>query len=245
MVDGEVIAVDPQGRPSFNVLQNARSPDVPLLYYAFDLLAWRGKDTTKLPLTRRRELLEAALTNVPDPVRFSDELDAPPDDLIRAAREQGLEGIVAKRANSIYEPGQRSGAWQKVKTHQSHELVIGGYKPGVGGFDYLAAGYYQGDDLIFIAKLRNGFTPDLKRQVAARFKGRETRQCPFANLPEPKGARRGEAITAEVMKKLRWLQPDLIAQAEFTDWTEANHLRHARFVALRDDKDPREVVKEV
>ena len=244
IVDGEVIALDADGRPSFNVLQNARSPKVPLLYYAFDLIAWRGRDVSKLPLARRQEMLSAALANAGDPIRLSVALKAAPDDLIRAAREQGLEGIVAKRATSVYEPGQRSGAWQKVKVNQSHELVVGGYKPDAGEFDYLLAGYYEGDRLIFIAKIRNGFTPAMKRKVAARFKGLGTRDCPFANLPEAKTARRGEAITAEVMKKIRWLRPELVAQVEFTDWTAANHLRHARFSGLRDDKDPREVVKE-
>src|SRR5205085_5468095 len=89
-----------------------------------------------------------------------------------------------------------------------------------------------------------GFVPSVKAQVAARFRDLETNICPFANLPEPKNARRGEALTAEAMKKYRWLKPRLVAQIAFADWTEANHLRHARFIALRDDKDPREVVHE-
>jgi bifunctional non-homologous end joining protein LigD len=92
--------------------------------------------------------------------------------------------------------------------------------------------------------LKNGFTPKLRRDVAARFAGLETDECPFANLPEPRNARRGEAITATVMKSLRWLRPELVAQVEFVDWTEGDHLRHAKFIALRDDKDPCSVVKE-
>jgi bifunctional non-homologous end joining protein LigD len=131
-----------------------------------------------------------------------------------------------------------------VKVNQSHELVVGGYKPGPAGFDYLLAGYYEGDRLLFVAKIRNGFTPASKREVAERFKRFEMNQCPFDNLPEPKGARRGEAVTADVMKKLRWLKPQLVAQVEFTDWTDANHLRHSRFAGLRDDKEARDVVKE-
>jgi bifunctional non-homologous end joining protein LigD len=244
ILDGEVVALDAEGRPSFNVLQNARSPGVPLLYYVFDVIAWRGRDVRRLPLTRRRELLSAAIGNAGEPVRLSEVLKADPEDLIRAAQEQGLEGVIAKRASSIYESGQRSGVWVKVKVSQGQELVIAGYKPAADAFDYLCAGYYEGDRLLFIAKVRNGFTPAAKREVAARFKDLETKECPFDNLPEPKGARRGEAITAEVMKKLRWLKPELVAQVEFTDWTDANHLRHSRFAGLRDDKDPREVVKE-
>jgi bifunctional non-homologous end joining protein LigD len=124
-------------------------------------------------------------------------------------------------------------------------LVIAGYKPGPVAFDYLLAGYYEGKHLVFIGKIKNGFTPALRRKVAERFKRLETKVCPFANLPEPQNARRGEALTAEVMKQIHWLRPKLVAQIEFTEWTKGNHLRHSRFVALRDDKKAREVVREV
>jgi ATP-dependent DNA ligase len=143
----------------------------------------------------------------------------------------------------VYEPGRRTGAWAKYKIHKGQELVIGGYRVGQNGFDNLALGYYEGQKLMFIAKVRNGFTPELRRKVAARFKGFETTVCPFANLPEPKNARRGEALTAEAMKAYRWLTPRLVAEIDFADWTDANHLRHSRFVGLRDDKDPKEVVR--
>ena len=103
----------------------------------------------------------------------------------------------------------------------------------------------EGNRLLFIGKVKNGFTPHLKREVLARLGPYETTECPFANLPEPKGARRGEALTAEVMRKCKWVRPEVVAQIEFTDWTDANHLRHSRFAGLRDDKDPREVRKEV
>jgi bifunctional non-homologous end joining protein LigD len=98
---------------------------------------------------------------------------------------------------------------------------------------------------MFIAKVRNGFTPELRRKVAARFKGLESPTCPFANLPEPKNARRGEALTAEAMKAYQWLKPRLVAEIDFADWTEANHLRHARFVGLREDKDAKEAIREI
>lgn len=243
--DGEVVALDAEGRPSFNVLQNSRSSKTPLLYYVFDLLAYRGRSLLNLPLSQRRELLESdALRGLSAPILHSATLRAAPADLLAAAREQGLEGIVAKRLGSVYEAGKRSGAWVKVRVSKGQELVIGGYKPGTGGFDYLLIGYYEGTRLLFMAKLKNGFTPKTKAEVAGHFARLASNQCPFANLPEPKNARRGEAVTAEVMKKIRWLRPELVAQVDFVDWTEANHLRHARFVALRDDKDPREVRRE-
>ena len=98
---------------------------------------------------------------------------------------------------------------------------------------------------MFIAKIRNGFVPRLRREIFEKFKGLETDKCPFANLPEPRSARRGKALTAELMKECRWLKPKLVAQIEFTDWTESDHLRHSKFVALRDDKNPREVIHEI
>jgi len=184
------------------------------------------------------------LKGMRDPVRVSEILHTSPRSLVAAARKAGLEGVVAKRADSRYESGERSGAWAKYKTKKGQELVIGGYKPGTNGFEYLLVGYYEGKELIFIAKIRNGFTPLLRRQVAEKFAGLRTSECPFANLPERASARRGEAVTAEVMKKIQWLRPKLVAQIEFTDWTEGNHLRHSEFVALRNDKRASEVVKE-
>jgi ATP-dependent DNA ligase len=206
-------------------------------------LAYHHKSLLGVPLRHRRALLQArALTGVADPTRLSETIQASADDLIRAGRGQGLEGIIANRDTSVYEAGKRSGAWAKYKVNKGYELVIGGYRRGKP-FDNLAVGYYQGNKLMFIAKLKNGFTPQMKREIAARFKGLESDESPFANLPEPRGARRGEALTADAMKNYQWLKPQLVAQVEFTDWTDADHLRHSRFVALRDDKDAREVTR--
>jgi len=245
MLDGEVVALDGQGRPSFSALQNYGPRLKSVYFYAFDLLAYEGKDLRKLALSQRRMLLEKyALRGMRDPVRLSEVFRASPKQLIAAATDAGLEGVIAKRTDSAYESGDRSGAWLKYKTNKGQELVIGGYKPGAVVFDYLLAGYYEGKDLIFVAKVKNGFTPALRRKVAESFKGFKTTRCPFANLPEPQNARRGEAVTAEVMERITWLNPKLVAQIEFTEWTEGNHLRHSRFVGLRDDKKPTDVVKE-
>jgi bifunctional non-homologous end joining protein LigD len=225
-------------------LQNYQTTTQPILYYVFDVLVYRGRSLLKLPLRERRQVLNAALKDVQDPVRLLGALQASPRDLVAAAKQEGIEGFVAKRLSSVYEPGNRNGAWVKFKVNKSQELVIGGYMPGKNGFESLLAGYYEGDRLLFIGKIKNGFVPLIRREVAERFGGLGTEICPFANLPEPKNARRGEALTPDVMKKCCWLKPELVAQVEFTDWTEANHLRHSRFVALRDDKNPREVVHE-
>jgi DNA ligase D-like protein (predicted ligase) len=245
IIDGEVVVLDQKGIPSFSDLQNSRFTSESLYFYVFDLIAYRGKDLRKLPLVERRSLLEGSvLKGMRDPIRLSAVFNASPKKLVAAAKKTGLEGVIAKRASSRYETGERSGAWVKYKTNKGQELVIGGYKPGPNGFDYLLVGYYEGKDLIFIAKVRNGFTPALRREVAKNFPQLRTVNCPFANLPEPASARRGEAITAEVMPKIQWLRPKLVAQIEFTDWTKGNHLRHSRFVALRDDKKASEVIKE-
>ena len=245
ILDGELVVLDESGKPSFAALQKHKFRPEALHFYAFDLIAYKGKDLRKLPLVDRRMVLEeSALTRMREPVRLSSVFPTSASRLIAAARKSGLEGVVAKRGDSRYESGERSGAWVKYKTNEGQELVIGGYKPASNGFEYLLVGYYDGRDLIFIAKIRNGFTPAIRRDVARRFAGLRTSQCPFANLPEPASARRGEAITAEVMKTLQWLKPKLVAQVEFTEWTKGNHLRHSRFIELRDDKDASEVVKE-
>jgi bifunctional non-homologous end joining protein LigD len=243
-VDGEVVALDDHGRPSFSTLQNSLTRGAALYFYAFDLVACESKDVRRLPLNSRRELLTQLVAKATEPIRMSASFADSPQRLITAVKKSGLEGIVAKRANSFYESGERTGAWVKYKTNRGQELVVGGYKPGTNGFEYLLVGYYEGRDLIFVAKVKNGFTTTLRRKVAERFRGLETVRCPFANLPELKNARRGEALTAEVMQQMRWLKPKLVAQIEFTEWTKANHLRHSKFVALRDDKKPREVHRE-
>ena len=245
IIDGELVVLDEDGKPSFGALQHSQFTTDALHFYVFDLLAYEGKDLRKLPLAERRVVLEDhALKGMRDPVRLSEIFEATPKELIAAAKQAGLEGVIGKRANSTYESGERSGAWVKYKTNKGQELVIGGYKPGTNGFEYLLVGYYEGNDLRFIAKIRNGFTPAIRRDVAKHFVNLRTSQCPFDNLPEPSSARRGEAITAEVMKKIQWLRPKLIAQIEFTEWTKGNHLRHSRFVALRNDKNPKDVAKE-
>jgi bifunctional non-homologous end joining protein LigD len=245
VLDGEIVALDEEGRPSFNVLQNSRVATTRIFYYVFDVLIYRGKSLLKLPVALRRGFIASAIGSCPDDIRVSQDLSDSAERIVAAARKLGLEGIVAKQKNSSYEPDRRSGAWVKYRINQGQELVIGGYIPGPQCFDSLLVGYYRGDDLIFIAKIRNGFVPRLRREIFEKFKGLETPVCPFANLPEPKSARRGLALTAEAMKECRWLKPKLVAQVEFTEWTENDHLRHARFAGLREDKDPREVTKEV
>jgi bifunctional non-homologous end joining protein LigD len=245
VIDGEIVALDENGRPSFNVLQNRRFHKEAVQFYAFDLLTYDGHSLLSVPLEKRREWLKTALNKATNPVKFSATLDADVDSLVAAAKQSGLEGILAKRRDSRYEPGRRSGSWVKFKLNQDQELVIGGYLPGNRGFDSLLVGYYRKGQLIFCAKVRNGFKEAAgKERVFTRFKGLGTTKCPFDNLPEPANARRGLALTAEAMRLCCWLKPKLVAQIGIREWTPDGHLRHATFLGLRDDKDAREVVRE-
>jgi bifunctional non-homologous end joining protein LigD len=185
------------------------------------------------------------LTNLHEPIRYSPELNASRSELIHSVHAQGLEGLVAKRRNSIYEPGQRSGAWLKMRVNRGQEFVIGGYTPAAKNFDALVFGYYEEGKLLYVARTRNGFTPTTREQLFDRFRTLEIEYCPFANLPEMKSGRWGAGLTATKMKKCRWLKPVLVGQFEFAEWTPDNHLRHSRFVGLREDKSARDVRREL
>lgn len=243
-MDGEVVAIDDGGRSDFNLSQNFRAEADRIQYYVFDLLCWEGRDLSRLPLIERRELLNSLLGSPEKRIRVSDYVEAAPRDLLSAAREQGLEGIIGKRKDSPYQPGKRSGTWIKYRVNRGQEFVIGGYFPGAHGFDSLIVGYYEGDKLMYVTRTRNGFVPASRRQVFSKLKHLVTPACPFVNLPETKRARFGEELNAEKMKKAVWLRPEAVAQIEFVEWTEGDRLRHSKFVGLREDKNPRSAIKE-
>lgn len=245
VLDGEIVAFDESGRPSFNTLQNYGSSKVPIFYFAFDLLILAGRDLRSETLDTRRELLwTKILSRLGEPIRYSTELNAKLSDLIRSVREQGLEGLVAKRRNSVYEPGQRSGAWRKMRINRGQEFVIAGYTPSPKNFDALIFGYYQGRKLIYVARTRNGFTPQSRAQLFKRFRDLRIDECPFSNLPETGAGRWGQRLTATKMRDCHWLKPVLVGQFEYVEWTPDNHLRHSRFIALREDKPARNVHRE-
>jgi bifunctional non-homologous end joining protein LigD len=164
--------------------------------------------------------------------------------MLAGVRKQELEGVIAKRRDSTYEPGKRTGAWIKYRVNRSQEFVIGGYIPGPHGFDSIIVGYYRGKDLVYVARVRNGFVPALRRQVFQKIRHLTSETMPFVNLPDEHESRWGESLTAERMKACVWLRPEAVAQIEFLEWTDADRLRHSKFVALRDDKEARGVVKE-
>ena len=164
--------------------------------------------------------------------------------MLAAVRQQGLEGVVGKRKDGLYEPGKRTGSWTKLRINRGQEFVVGGFTPGVHGLDSVIVGYYRGKGLAYVARTRNGFVPATRRSVYEKLKPLVTDKCPFVNLPETGRARWGDLLDAEKMEKCVWVRPKLVAVVEFLEWTEGDRLRHSKFVALRNDKDPREVVKE-
>ena len=219
LLDGEIVAIDKSGRISFNLLQHHRSNAQALLFYAFDVIVCHGKSSVSTPLEKRRALLNelfADLGKNASPIGLSETMDATPADLIRVPKEFGFEGIVAKRRDSLYEPGKRTGAWLKHRIHKGQEFVIGGYIPD-NPFDSIIVGYYEAGKLLYAAKVRNGFVPHTRGEVAAKLKGLQIDACPFANLPERK--RTQWALTQEEMKNCVWVKPELVAQIEFGEWT--------------------------
>ena len=245
VIDGEVIALDDDGRPSFSRLQNYGSSPGPVLFFVFDVMVLAGRDVMKEPLVARRSLLESRiLPKLSEQVRYAAPLDETLPVLIESVKANGLEGLVAKRLDSRYEPGMRSGAWLKMRINQGQEFVVAGYTIGTTTFDALIVGYYEGDQLIYAARTRNGFTPALRQQLFRKFQGLEIKECPFANLPEAKSGRWGQGLTKAKMADCRWLKPVLVAQIEFLEWSGENHLRHTKFVGLREDKAAKDVKRE-
>jgi len=249
IIDGEIVALDSKGRSSFQLLQayDLGQEKPPILFYAFDLLRFEGKDLQKLPLTKRKALLEKALKNAPSLVRNSEALDGDVKLLLKEAKRFGLEGLIGKRAGSVYEAGKRSGAWIKLKLHHEQEMVIGGFTEPEGGrkhFGSLIVGYYEKEALFCAGKVGTGFTEALLKSLAKQFELIATETCPFTNLPEKKPGRYGAGITPAEMKRCHWIKPKLVCQVKFSEWTRDGKLRQPVFLGLRDDKTPKEVVRE-
>jgi len=243
VIDGEVCAMDDKGRSDFNLLQNFRSAEDRIRYFAFDILILKGKSLLKLPLDERRKILADVLP-INDHIGLSVVDHRPLANMMKFVQKNGLEGVIAKRIDSPYEPGKRTGLWTKHRINQGQEFVIGGYTPGNNSFDAIIVGFYRGKDLVYASRVRAGFVPATRREVAARFKGLQIAKCPFANLPQKDAGRWGQGLTAEKMKECLWLKPEIVVRIDFLEWTGADHLRHTKFVALREDKDPKKVVKE-
>ena len=224
IVDGEIVALDSKGRSSFQLLQDYQMHErrPPLAYYIFDLLSLDGHDLTGLPLAERKERLSTVLEGAPDPLRVSPPLDGAYEDLLAQVRKHGLEGLIGKLAGSKYEPARRSGAWIKIKVLNEQEFVIGGYSPPGGSRKYfgsLLVGYYEGKKLLFASKVGTGYSQAVLRDLYERMTPLHLDACPFSNLPSKRSGRWGQGITRAEMSKCTWIEPRLVCQVRFTEWT--------------------------
>ncbi len=239
LIDGEVAVVLPDGRTSFQALQNAFSEHgsrASLVYFVFDLLQLDRENVAAEPLERRkarlRKLVGARKTGR---IRYSDHVEGRGDEFFAQACRAGLEGIVSKRRDRPYREG-RHGDWVKTKCVQRQEFVIGGFTDPEGmrvGIGALLIGYYEGDRLVFSGKVGTGFTQKMAVDLRRRLDALEQKTCPFT--PPPAGA---------LGKHAHWVKPVLVCEVVFTEWTGEGKIRHPSFQGLRADKKPRDVVRE-
>jgi bifunctional non-homologous end joining protein LigD len=248
VIDGEIVALDAQGHSRFQLLQNRSAASrPPIVYYVFDLLHHDGRSLLDVPIEERRMALEVLVGKGSDALRVSPVFDTAPDTLMREARKKGLEGIIAKTRGSFYEPDSRSGRWLKCKLHGEQEFVVGGFTPPQKSRQHFGAiliGYYEGKELIYAGKVGSGFDSDQLASLHREFLKRRIDACPFANLPQPRKPRYGLGMTRSAMREVTWLEPELVAQVRFTEWTNEGSLRHPVFLGLREDKRAQEVVRE-
>ncbi len=223
VIDGEVVALDKEGRSSFQLLQarEMEGKKSPVYFYVFDLLQLDGKSLISLPLESRKQILGQISSEAGDPVRFSGEIGGDAAALLKEVKRRGLEGIIGKQRVSLYEPGRRSGVWIKLKCVNEQEFVIGGYTPPAGSrkhFGAILVGYYKDNRLMFAGKVGTGFTAKSLSMLHEKFRDEERDDY--------------------------WVNPVFVCEIKFAEWTRDGKLRAPVFLGLREDKKPNEVVRE-
>jgi bifunctional non-homologous end joining protein LigD len=232
-IDGELVAFS-GGQTSFAKLADARHGRARVFYYVFDIVWLEGRDVRSLPLLDRKRLLRGSL-EFPDPIRLTPHRNGDGVEFYEEACRKGWEGLIAKRADSAYVT-TRSRDWLKFKCEHGQELVIGGFtapRRSREEFGALLLGYYRDGDLIYAGKVGTGFDRETLRELGKRMRELERGTRPFAGddkIPGVRGA--------------TWIEPELVAQVGFTEWTTDGRLRHPRFLGMRDDKAARDVVRE-
>ncbi len=240
VLDGEIVAFDGaqtsferlQGRIGLHDPDAARATGIAVYLYLFDLLVLDDQDVTRLPLRARKRLLRDAV-DFGGPLRMSAHRNTDGEAYLREACAKGWEGLVAKRADAPYRPGRRSPDWLKLKCVHEQELVVGGWtdpQRSRTGFGALLVGYYDGGRLRYAGKVGTGFDHRALADLSARFRDLAAQHPPFADPVREKGA--------------HWVEPELVAQIGFSEWTRDGKLRHPRYLGLRDDKRPEDVVRE-
>jgi bifunctional non-homologous end joining protein LigD len=238
VLDGEVAVVMPDGRTSFQALQNSFGKrDNKVAYFIFDLLELDGEDIAKLPLEKRKDRLAKLIGKKQDGViRYSDHVIGQGGDFFKLACKRGLEGIISKRRDKPYLPG-RGASWVKTKCLVRQELVIAGYTDPEGARTHVGAllvGYYEGNKLVYAGKVGTGFSMKMLGELKKTLEPLETAKCPFT--PEPPRAWTGPGR--------HWVMPNLVCEVQFSEWTNDGRLRHPSFQGLRRDKPAKDVIRE-
>lgn len=233
VVDGEIVALDEKGRPDFQLLQSRRS-SAPIIYYVFDVLFYDGYDLRKLDYKDRKVIL-ANILPLNDGISISEHIVGTGIAFFEAARRQGLEGIMAKQLNSIYSAGRRSRHWLKIKTSLSQDAVIGGFtatESGGPGFGALILGVYENRVLVHIGQVGTGFGVRSQAEILKSLQPLIQTNCPFSAVPKTRAP-------------VTWVKPIIVCEVKFQEWTDSVMMRQPVFMRLRDDKNPRSVIREV
>jgi bifunctional non-homologous end joining protein LigD len=249
VIDGEIVALDSDGRSRFQLLQNRGDAVSPsnIVYFAFDLMQHDGTLLTGRSLEDRAGILRKLVGNGGRHLQLSRSFLTEPSTLFAEAKKNGLEGIIAKRPASLYEADRRSGAWLKCKVLAEQEFVVGGFTEPQNSrhhFGAVLVGYFEEGRLQYAGKVGTGFSEKALGQLHRTFLAKATDKCPFANLPSPRRSRFGAGMGPNEMRKVTWLRPALVAQVRFAEWTEDGLLRQPVFLGLRADKPAKEVVRE-
>jgi bifunctional non-homologous end joining protein LigD len=237
VLDGEVCALDEAGRSSFSAMQQGK-PGTPIVFYVFDVLEIEGEPVIDLPLVERRKLLEGLLDRRNKTVRLSDTFDDG-QALFEAAKQQQLEGIMAKRLDSRYLPSKRTRDWLKIKTHSEQEFVVAGYTKGTGrrasSFGSLVLGYYVGNELVYAGNVGTGFNSKEIEKLLDKLRPLQHDTPPFREVPKMPKVRKSDVV---------WVEPQLVVEVEFAEWTHDGRLRAPSYQGLREDKPAEDVRRE-
>ena len=234
VLDGEIVAVDENGIPRFQLLQRfQKQPTAPTMYFVFDVLWANGADVTSKTLMERRAVLETIIKPVTG-IQLGNYVEGEGKALFDLTKTKGMEGIVAKRKDSVYRPEKRSPDWLKIKSRPQQEFVVGGFTEGKGSRKHLGAlllGAYRNGKLHYYGHSGSGFSEKGLRDALERMKPLFTDKSPFDNPPR-------------IPEKVQWVKPELVCEISFAEWTQDGELRQTVFLGWRDDKKPKDVVLE-
>lgn len=247
IVDGEIVVLNDEGKPDFGALQNWRSEsDGEIIYYVFDLMWLDGLDLTGIPLTERRQLLAERLSEGKSIIRMSEAFNSTASDLLGAVGKMGLEGIMAKKQDSLYYQSGRTKEWLKMKSNKRHEVVIGGYTQNDGSSKYfssLLVGVYENGVLHYTGKIGTGFSDQLQKEMMQKFKSLIRKTNPFEEIIDVNKPSRFRHNPPNATAT--WLKPELVCEVSYTEMTSDGVMRHPSFEGMREDKKALDVHHEV